>query len=112
MMPSINPRQMQSMMKKLGIKQEDIDAQEVIIKTQDKNIVIKNPQVALVDMMGNKSFQISGEISEESAISEDDINTVAEKANVDKKQAKTALEKSKEIWLKQYYQLQTKNANL
>src|SRR3989344_4042087 len=95
MMPSINPRQMQSMMKKLGIKQEDIDAQEVIIKTQDKNIVIKNPQVALVDMMGNKSFQISGEISEESAISEDDINTVAEKANVDKKQAKTALEKSK-----------------
>jgi len=86
---------MQSMMKKLGIKQEDIDAQEVIIKTQDKNIVIKNPQVALVDMMGNKSFQISGEISEESAISEDDINTVAEKANVDKKQAKTALEKSK-----------------
>ncbi len=94
-MPGINPRQMQSMMKKLGIKQEDIDAQEVIIKTQDKNIIIKNPQVALVDMMGNKSFQISGEISEESSISEDDIDTVAEKANVDKKQAKAALEKSK-----------------
>lgn len=95
MMPGINPRQMQSMMKKLGIKQQDIDAQEVIIKTQDKNIVIKNPQVALVDMMGSKSFQISGEITEESAISEEDINTVAEKANVDRKQAKAALEKSK-----------------
>jgi len=95
MMPSINPRQMQSMMKKLGIKQQDIDAQEVIIKTHDKNIIIKNPQVALVDMMGSKSFQITGEIREESTINEEDVITVAEKANVDKKQAKLALEKAK-----------------
>jgi len=94
-MPSINPRQMQSMMKKLGIKQQDIDAQEVIIKTHDKNIIIKNPQVALVDMMGSKSFQITGEIREESTINEEDVITVAEKANVDKKQAKLALEKAK-----------------
>lgn len=94
-MPSINPKQMQSMMKKLGIKQQDIDAQEVIIKTQDKNIIIKNPQVAIIDMMGNKSFQITGEIREESPINEEDIATVAEKANVDKKQAKIALEKAK-----------------
>ena len=94
-MPSINPKQMQSMMKKLGIKQQDIDAQEVIIKTQSKNIIIKNPQVALIDMMGSKSFQITGEVKEESPISEEDIATVAEKANVDKKQARLALEKAK-----------------
>ncbi|MBI4159294.1 nascent polypeptide-associated complex protein [Candidatus Woesearchaeota archaeon] len=93
MMPGINPRQMQSMMKKLGIKQQDIEAQEVIIKTQSKSIIIKNPQVALIDMMGSKSFQITGEITE-SSISEEDIATVAEKADVDKKQAKAALEKA------------------
>lgn len=92
-MPGINPRQMQSMMKKLGIKQQDIEAQEVIIKTQSKSIIIKNPQVALIDMMGSKSFQITGEITE-SSISEEDIATVAEKADVDKKQAKAALEKA------------------
>ena len=32
----LDPKKMQGMMKKLGIKQEEIDAQEVTIKTADK----------------------------------------------------------------------------
>ena len=93
MFPGINPRQMQQMMKKMGIKQIDIDAEEVIIKCKDKKIIISNPSVQKVDMMGQKSFQISGEESEEELEehSEDDIQTVINQANCTEEEAKQAL---------------------
>jgi nascent polypeptide-associated complex subunit alpha len=94
MMPGMNPRQMNKMMQKMGIKQDEIDASEVIIKTPGKNLVIKNPSVTKVDMMGQKTFQIIGEVTEESPISEEDINTVVEQANVSKEDAKNELEKT------------------
>lgn len=92
MFPGINPKQMQQAMKKLGVKQEEIEASEVIIKTAEKNLVIRNPQVIKVNMMGQDSLQITGEIEEESLISEDDVNTVAEQANVSKEEARKSLE--------------------
>ena len=52
MFPGMNPREMQKAMKRLGIKQEEIDAEEVIIKTAGKSLVIKNPHVSRVNMMG------------------------------------------------------------
>ncbi|HIH32567.1 TPA: nascent polypeptide-associated complex protein [Candidatus Woesearchaeota archaeon] len=93
MIPNINPRQMDQMMKKMGIKQIDIDAEEVIIKCKDKKIIISNPSVQKVDMMGQKSFQISGEESEEELEehSEDDIQTVINQANCTEEEAKQAL---------------------
>ena len=94
MMPGINPRQMNKMMQKMGIKQDEIEASEVIIKTPEKNLIIKNPSVTKVDMMGQKTFQIIGEVTEESSISEEDINTVSEQANVSKEEAKKELEKT------------------
>lgn len=90
----MNPRQMNKMMQKMGIKQQEIDASEVIIKTPEKNLVIKNPQVTKVDMMGQNTFQIMGEVTEESAISEEDIKTVSEQANVSQEEAKVALQKT------------------
>lgn len=92
MFPGINPKQMQQAMKKLGVKQEEIKASEVIIKTQEKNLIIKNPQIVKVNMMGQESLQITGDIEEQSLISEDDVNTVAEQANVSKQEARKALE--------------------
>ncbi len=99
MFPGMNPRKMQQMMKKMGIQQVDIPATEVIIRTEGKEIVITEPSVAKVNMMGQETFQISGNIHEKEAssepeISEDDINTVAEQANVGSEEAKTALEES------------------
>jgi len=93
MLPGMNPKQMNKMMQRMGIRQEEIDATEVIIKTPGKNIIIKNPSVSKVDMMGQKTFQIMGDITEESPISEEDINTVSQQANVSKEEAKKALEK-------------------
>lgn len=94
MMPGMNPRDIKSAMKRLGIKQEEIDATEVIIKTKDKDLVIKNPQISKINMMGQESLQIVGDIQEVSRITEEDIETVMEQANVDKKTAVKALEEN------------------
>ena len=100
MFPGMNPRKMQQMMRKMGIRQVEIPATEVIIKTEDKEIVITDPSVSKVNMMGQETFQISGTISErektaETEISEDDVKTVMEQAKVDEEKAKEALEKAK-----------------
>ncbi len=52
----INPKQLEKAMKQMGVKSEEIPADEVIIKSQDKEIVISNPQVQKVNMMGQESF--------------------------------------------------------
>ena len=98
MMPGMNPRKMQQMMKRMGIAQQDIDATEVIIKTADKQIIITNPQVAKVNMMGQQTFQISGEIHEQELetapeIKEEDIKTITDQTGVDEAKAKEMLEK-------------------
>ena len=95
MMPGMNPKLMKQAMKKMGMKQEEIDATEVIIKTADKDLVIRNPQVSKIDMMGQQSFQVVGEVEEVSAgsvISPEDVKTVAEQAEVSEDKAKEALE--------------------
>jgi len=99
MIPGVNPRQMQQMMRKMGIQQKEIDATEVIIKTVDKEIVITNPSVARVNMMGQDTFQISGEIHERELsttpeINEDDVKTVMAQANVDRERAMEAIKES------------------
>ena len=93
MFPGMNPKAMQQAMKKMGMKQEEIDATEVIIKTSDKNLVVRNPQVIKIDMMGQKSLQITGDIEEESSISDEDVKTVALQADVSDDEARDALEK-------------------
>lgn len=88
---------MQQAMKKMGIKQEEIDAIEVIIRTPDKDLVITEPSVSKVNMMGNESFQISGNVQErerEAEISEEDIKTVMEQANVGKEEAEKAIKEA------------------
>ena len=96
MMGGMNPRQMQSMMKQLGVKTEEINATEVVIKGE-KNYVIKNPKVTMMEVQGQKTFQIAGEISEteNSEISEEDIELVAEKTGKTKEEAKKALQETK-----------------
>jgi len=101
MLPGMNPRQMQQAMKKLGMKQEDIEAIAVIIRTKEEDIIIRNPSVQKVNMMGQESYQISGEEEhrlleeEEPEISEDDVKTVMEQSGVSKEKAMDALKKNK-----------------
>ena len=100
MLPGMNPRKMQQMMRKMGIAQVEIDATEVIIRCPDKEIVITEPSVSKVNAMGQETFQIAGniterEISSEPTINDDDIKTVMEQAGVDEEKAKSALDASK-----------------
>ena len=96
MLPGMNPREMQKVMKRLGIKQEEIDAELVIIKTADKDFVIKNPHVSKVNMMGQETFQVVGDITEvdKVEINEDDMATVMEQTNCTKEEALEALQNS------------------
>jgi nascent polypeptide-associated complex subunit alpha len=96
MFPGIDPKKMQAMMKQMGIAQEEIDANRVIIETDDKNIIINNPSVIKIKMQGNANFQISGDISEEEIkeenTTEEDIQTIIEKTGSSKEKAKEALD--------------------
>lgn len=94
----MNPRDMQKAMKKLGMKQEEIEALQVIIKCEDKEIVINNPQVAKINMMGQETYQISGDeeehaTSDEVEINEDDVQTVVEQTGVPEEKAREVIEK-------------------
>jgi nascent polypeptide-associated complex subunit alpha len=86
-------------MKKMGMQQEEIDASEVIIKCPDKEIIISNPSVSKVKMMGEESWQITGEAEERELdtapeINEDDVKTVMEQTGVSEEKAKEAIEKN------------------
>jgi len=83
-------------MKQMGIAQEEINANRVIIETDDKNIIINNPSVIKIKMQGQSNFQISGDISEENLEedSEEDIQTIIEKTGCSEEDAKQALEKN------------------
>lgn len=101
MFPNLNPKKMQAMMKKLGIQQEDIDADRVIIEKSDGKIIIENPSVSKVLMQGQETFQISGTIREEGESEaeskedlEKDIQTIMEKTGKDKEEAALILEKN------------------
>ena len=91
----INPRQLEKMARKMGIQSVQIDAEEVIIRTEDKDIVIRNPSVAKINMMGQDTFQISGDVEERMRddSSEEDVDMVAEKTGVTREEAREALQR-------------------
>ncbi|ASJ16473.1 nascent polypeptide-associated complex protein [Thermococcus chitonophagus] len=95
MMP-MNPKQLKKLMKQLDMRQLD-GVVEVVIRMEDKEIVIKEPVVTVIKAMGEKMYQIAGGQEEERVtlkISEDDIKLVMEQAGVDYETAKKALEET------------------
>ncbi|MEK6848308.1 MAG: nascent polypeptide-associated complex protein [Nanoarchaeota archaeon] len=94
MFPNIDPRKMQSMLKQLGMQQDEIEATRVIIEQADKKIIIENPSVARIKMQGQESWQISGNAREEESNNEGDIKTVMEKTGKSREEAEKALKES------------------
>ena len=92
----IDPRKMQQMMKQMGIKQEEIDANRVIIEKNDRGrIIIENANVTKVVMSGQESWQIIGEAREENedaGIKEEDIKLVMEKTGKNEGEVRRILE--------------------
>jgi len=94
-----NSRQMKRMMKKMGLESNELDANKVIIETDEKNLVFDSPQVVEMDMKGQRMYQIVGEPREEAPegevlIPDEDIEMVAERAGVSKEEAKEALKEA------------------
>jgi nascent polypeptide-associated complex subunit alpha len=101
MMPGgMNPKNMKKLMKRMGIKSDEIDAEQVIIRCVDREIVIDEPSVVKTVIQGQEMFQIQGKVRESEAdasasISQDDVDMVAAQAGVSEEKAVAALEKAK-----------------
>ncbi|EMA21956.1 nascent polypeptide associated complex NAC [Haloarcula quadrata] len=108
----MNPRKMKQMMEQMGIDMEDIDAQEVIIRTPDEELVFDDAEVQLMEAQGQKTYQVVGEpesrelgsgegsaaaddadeSGSDAGVDEDDVELVAMRAGVDEDTAREALE--------------------
>lgn len=96
----MDPKQMEKMMKQMGMNVTNIDAEEVVIRTPDKDIVIMNPQVSKIKVMGQETFQITGgEVTERDREdeSDDDVEMVAEQAGVSREEAREMLRETGDI---------------
>src|SRR5690242_6829287 len=59
-----NPRQLQMMMKQLGMTTEPVDnVEEVVIRTREREHVFDRPEVTVLTVRGVRTYQIVGEPS-------------------------------------------------
>jgi len=87
------------MMQRMGMSMGTIeDVKEVIIKTPDKEVIIAEPEVAILEVQGQKIFQVTGgKIAEKAAerklaIPEEDVRLVADQTGKSLEEARKALE--------------------
>ncbi len=112
-----NPRQMEQMMRRLGMSTEPVpDVEEVIVRTRTKEHVFAKPEVTVLTVQGVRSYQIVGQPtvrprgaaapaapSSAPAVPaptpggppEEDVRLVMEQANVSREEAVEALFQSK-----------------
>jgi nascent polypeptide-associated complex subunit alpha len=75
----LSPKQIERMMKKMGIEQKDLEGvSEVIIRFSDREWVINNPQVGVIKQAGSESYQVSGTKIERKISSDSSTATVIE----------------------------------
>ncbi len=104
----MNSREQKRMMQRMGMNMDTVaDVQQVIIRTADKDIVIDEPEVAILQVQGQKMYQvIGGQVSEQSptqrgasapakpAFSEEDVQLVADQTGKSLEKAREALQEA------------------
>ncbi|WP_049912705.1 nascent polypeptide-associated complex protein [Natrialba hulunbeirensis] len=103
----LNPRKMEQMMQQMGIDVEDVDAEEVIIRTDEYDLVFNDAEVTKMDARGQETYQIigspeqvesgsaggdAGGADSEPAIPDGDIEMVATRTGASEDEARAALE--------------------
>lgn len=98
----VNPKQLNAMMKRMGIEMEELDdVEEVVIRLRDREIVFRDAEVSKMTAQGTTTWQLTGTAEERPRgpaepvkldISEEDVALVAEQAGVSKEEARKALE--------------------
>lgn len=95
----INPRKMATMMKQMGIDINELEnVEEVIIRTSEKDIIVRDAQVTEMDARGVKTYQVAGtpeEVPRESEIPDEDVKLVMEQTQSGEDEARKALTESK-----------------
>ena len=74
----MNRRQLDRIIKQMQMNTITVRAMRVVIETPGKNIIITDPDVTEVDLMGKRVFQISGNVTEEVPVNEEDVKMVME----------------------------------
>ena len=96
MMPGrMNPRQLNQMMKKLGINIKNIDnVEKVIIQTDVKEYIFDSAEVTVMEAQGQKTYQIVGEPHiknrEEDSL-KDDVKLVMDQTGKTEQEVRQAL---------------------
>jgi len=103
-MKGMNPRQMERMMRQLGMQVEQIrNVSKVVIFSDQGEIVITGPQVTKTKVMGQTMYQVVGEEKAEKPsakveapgpapkVSDEDVELVASQAKTSKEKARDAL---------------------
>jgi nascent polypeptide-associated complex subunit alpha len=103
----MNPREQKRLMQRMGMNMDSVpEVQQVIIRTAEKDIVIDEPEVAILQVQGQKMYQvIGGQVSEQApsargaarvpvapAFSEEDVQLVADQTGKSLEKAKEALQ--------------------
>ena len=108
----MNPRKMRQMMDQMGIDVTEIDAEEVIIRTDDTEYVFHDADVQRMDAQGQQTYQVVGEPDErprgdegdadaggdgdtdaddDADVADQDVEIVAQRAGVPESEAREAL---------------------
>jgi len=97
----ISPREARRMMSRMGVGMSELpDVQQVILKTSTKEIIVEEPEVAVLDLKGEKIFQVTGgkvvekAIEKRLAIPEEDVRLVADQTGKGVEEARKALEET------------------
>ncbi|MEM3627318.1 MAG: nascent polypeptide-associated complex protein [Candidatus Bathyarchaeia archaeon] len=111
----ISPREARRMMQRMGMSMDAVpDVEQVVIKTSGKEIIIEEPEVAILEIQGQKIFQVTGgKISEKAkerrvAIPEEDVRLVADQTGKSLEEARRALEECQGDLAKAILMLQSK----
>jgi nascent polypeptide-associated complex subunit alpha len=100
----VNPREAKRMMQRMGMNMNAVeDVKEVVIRTGTKDIVITEPDVSILEVQGQKMYQIVGGQMTEKApqhkaegpvVAEEDVRLVADQTGKSLEEARKALEES------------------
>jgi nascent polypeptide-associated complex subunit alpha len=88
------------MMQRMGLNMNQLEVEEAIFRTKDKEIRLENPEVAILEMQGQKIFQVTGgrmtetALEKKSTIPDEDVQLVAQQAKVTLERAQAALEQT------------------
>lgn len=97
----VDPRQMNQMMKRLGIDIKEIpDVQEVVIRTSAQEYVFAKPDVSIMTAQGQRTFQVVGEPTLRTRtakleIKDEDVQLVSEQTGKTMQESRDALEATK-----------------